>query len=321
MNPRQYHHPPPTPNTINCLDKLQVPRGHQLQKRSKITPTIIISTLVLLSALSAAAQTPPTPPAARPAAAGRPAAYPTRPTAPADVLDRGRALYGVNCNFCHGSDARGGEGGPNLLRTELVLNDKDGELIAPVIVNGRIEQGMPKFAMSQAQISDIAAYIHSFKVGGYDISRNVPPSILVGDAQAGQQYFATKCASCHSVTKDLKGIGAKITDPKVLQNTWIMPGGGGGRGGGRVGPAVTNVPPTTVTVTMPNGEKVEGRLGRIDDFIVTIRLDDGTERTIRRNGDSPKTEIHDPLQPHKALLSTYTDKDIHNLTSYLVTVK
>ena len=42
--------------------------------------------------------------------------------------DRARqSLYGVNCNFCHGSDARGGEGGPNLLRSELVLNDQNGE--------------------------------------------------------------------------------------------------------------------------------------------------------------------------------------------------
>lgn len=285
---------------------------------------IQIVSVALLIGFGAAAQTPPSPPPARPAVAGRPAAYPTRPPAPADVLDRGRALYGVNCNFCHGSDARGGEGGPNLLRTEIVLNDKDGELIGPVIVNGRIDQGMPKFAMSQTQISDIAAYVHSFKVGGYDISRNVPPSILVGDAKAGEQYFTAKCASCHSVTKDLKGIGAKITDPKTLQNTWIMPGGGGGRGGGgggRGGPSPTNVPPTTVTVTLGTGEKVEGRLGRIDDFIVVVYLPDGTERTIRRDGDSPKTEIHDPLQPHKALLSSYTDKDIHNLTSYLVTVK
>ena len=52
--------------------------------------------------------------------------------APGDpaAVERGKALYGVNCNFCHGSDARGGEGGPNLLRSDLVLNDKNGELIA-----------------------------------------------------------------------------------------------------------------------------------------------------------------------------------------------
>src|ERR1700731_3304054 len=140
----------------------------------------------------------------------RPPAFPAHAPADPATIERGKALYGVNCNFCHGSDARGGEGGPNLLRSEMVLNDRNGETIAPVVQNGRPDQGMPKFPMTMAQISDIAAYIHSFKVGGYDVSRMTPPSILVGDAKAGQAYFNSKCASCHSVTGDLKGIGSRV---------------------------------------------------------------------------------------------------------------
>ena len=97
-----------------------------------------------------------------------------------------------------------------------------------------------------------------------------------------------------------------------------MPGGGGRGGRGRL---AVNVPPTTVTVTPASGPKVEGRLVRIDDFIVTLAIADGTQRTFRRDGDTPKVEIHDPLQPHRDLLPIYTDKDIHNLTAYLVTVK
>jgi YD repeat-containing protein len=178
---------------------------------------------------------------------------------------------------------------------------------------------MPKFPLTSAQVSDIAAFLHSFRVGGYDISREKPPTILVGDAKAGETYFKSKCASCHSVTGDLKGFGAKFTDPRTLQQTWLMPGGGGR--GGRGGEAATNVPPTTVTVTLASGQKVEGRLGRIDDFLVTVTEADGTPRTFRRDGDKPKVEIHDPLEPHRELLKTYSDKDIHNLTAYLVTVK
>jgi cytochrome c oxidase cbb3-type subunit 3 len=262
----------------------------------------------------------PTAPQAPPQALrARPAAFPTRPPADPAALARGRALYGVNCNFCHGSDARGGEGGPNLLRSQLVLNDKSGELIAPVVQNGRMDQGMPKFPLSLAQVSDIAAYIHDFKVGGYDISRMQPPSILVGDAAAGKTYFQTTCASCHSVTGDLRGIGAKITDAKLLQDTFIMPGGGGNFRPS-TGPSL-KVPPTTATVTLESGEKVEGRLDRIDDFTVTLKLPDGTEQSFRRDGDNPRVDVHDPLQPHKELLPRYTDQDIHNLTAYLVTLK
>ena len=42
---------------------------------------------------------------------------------------------------------------------------------------------------------------------------------------------------------------------------------------------------------------------------------------MRRNGDKPAVVVHDPLKPHKDLLAGYTDKDIHNLTAYLATVK
>jgi cytochrome c oxidase cbb3-type subunit III len=268
--------------------------------------------VLVVSVLAVAlAQTPPAG-----GRAVRPPAFPPHPQADAATLERGKAIYGVNCNFCHGSDARGGEGGPNLLRSELVLNDMKGELIATVVQNGRGE--MPKINLTPAQIADVSAYLHDFKVGGYDISRMTPPSIVVGDAKAGEAYFQKTCASCHSLAGDLKGFGAKFTDPKVMQNTWLVPGGGRG---GRGGPSPTSVPPVTVTVTQTNGQRVEGRLIRIDDFFVTVGEADNTQRTFRRDGDSPKVEIHDPLKLHQDLLPIYTDTDIHNLTAFLVTVK
>jgi cytochrome c oxidase cbb3-type subunit 3 len=76
-----------------------------------------------------------------------------------------------------------------------------------------------------------------------------------------------------------------------------------------------------VTITLSDGKKVEGRLGRIDDFIVTLTEADGTARSFRRDGDTPKVDAHDPMQPHKDLLRVYTDEDIHDVTAYLVTVK
>ena len=158
----------------------------------------------------------------------------------------------------------------------------------------------------------IAAYVHSFRVGGYDISRMTPLSILVGDATAGEQAFQAKCASCHSPTGNLKGIAAKYPDPKLLQNAFLMPGGGRGGRGARGG--ASGAPVTTVTVTMAAGQKLEGRLVRIDDFIVTLVDSDNLQHTVRRDGDNPKVEIHDPLKPHRDMLPTYNDKDIHNLS-------
>jgi cytochrome c oxidase cbb3-type subunit 3 len=279
-----------------------------------------------------AAQTPaaqaPTAPATPPArggrggaaagAAPRPAAYPARVKAPQDVLDRGKATFGVSCAFCHGSDAGGGEVGPNLHRSSVVLEDQNGELIAPIVHGGRIDQGMPRVDITDAQITDVAAWLHSIPIA----SRTSPDAninIVTGDPSAGQIYFQKTCASCHSVTGDLAGIATRIPNPKTLQQTWLLPGGGRGGPGGAA--PVTHVPPVTVTVTTANGQKVEGTLGRIDDFYVGLTTADGTERSFSRNGETPKVDIHDPLAPHRALVQKYTDKDIHNLTAYLVTIK
>ena len=76
-----------------------------------------------------------------------------------------------------------------------------------------------------------------------------------------------------------------------------------------------------MTVTPPSGQKVEGRLDRIDDFIVILTPADGVQRSFRRNGDVPKVDVRDPLEGHRKLLTVYTDKDIHNVTAYLVTLK
>jgi cytochrome c oxidase cbb3-type subunit III len=251
-------------------------------------------------------------------------AYPDRPEGDPAAIERGKTLYSVNCQFCHGADTRGGDSGPSLLRSAIVLDDRNGELMAPVIQNGRTDRGMPKFAFTAEQIADVAAFIHTFRAAGYDESRVKPPSIIVGDAKAGEAFFKTTCGACHSPAGDLRGLATKIADERLLQQTWLMPGTGGGRGGGRGGAAPSTLRPVTVTVTLPSGEKVEGKLDRLDDFVVSLTTADGTHRSFRTpitGGDTPKVEVHDPLQPHKDLLRTYTDSDIHNVTAFLVTLK
>jgi mono/diheme cytochrome c family protein len=243
--------------------------------------------------------------------------YPDRPAGDPAAVERGKRLYQVNCQFCHGADIRGGDSGPSLLRSGLVLDDQNGELMAPVIQNGRPDNGMPKFSFTKEQVADVAAFVHTFRAAGYDESRRKPPSIVVGDAKAGEGFFTARCASCHSATGDLRGIATRIADPRLLQQTWLMPGSGGGRGVASPIP----VPPTTVVVTLSSGEKVEGQLDRIDDFGVSLVTADGSHRSFRTSGDSPKVEVKDALQPHKDLLRVYRDADIHNVTAYLVTLK
>jgi cytochrome c oxidase cbb3-type subunit 3 len=176
---------------------------------------------------------------------------------------------------------------------------------------------MPPIDLSMEETRAVAEYIHSVlaTARGQGSPPPGPPvtlNLLAGDASAGRAYFEAKCASCHSATGDLRGIGSRITSPMQLQNTWVA-GGAGGRGGGTT--------PATATVVLSSGEKFEGRLIRSDDFIVALALADGTSRSFRRDGDVPKVEIREPREGHRKLLPVYTDKDIHNVTAYLVTLK
>jgi cytochrome c oxidase cbb3-type subunit III len=258
---------------------------------------------------------------------GRPLTFPqqTRQLASAEVLARGRAVYGVNCTACHGADLRGGDqGGPSLLRSLPALSDQHGETIGPIVRGARQDKGMPGFNLNDADVTAVAEYIHSVlaRVGNQARPPGaIDPStlnVLVGSAPAGEFYFKAKCASCHSATGDLKGIGSKYPDPRTLQNTWVSGGGGGGRGGRGGG---ENAKPATATVTLANGQKIEGLLVRKDDFIVTLTVPDGTRRSITRDGDVPKVEVHDPYEAHKKLATGLDDKEMHDVTAYLATVK
>ncbi len=248
-----------------------------------------------------------------------------RPPGDPVQIARGKTLFGINCRGCHGADLRGGDlGGPSLLRSQVALSDLDGEKIVPIIQGSRQNQGMPAIPIKPEDAKAVAAYVRSV-IGQIGVQGTPPdagrqaPSILVGNASEGKSYFAVKCSGCHSATGDLQGIATKISDPKTLQTTWVA-GGSRNEDGG---PATGTPGPRTVmaTVTLPSGENVEGQVVRIDDFLISLQLADGTSRSFTRNGDVPKVVVRDPMKTHRDLWAEYTDKDIHDVTAYLVTLK
>jgi cytochrome c oxidase cbb3-type subunit 3 len=241
---------------------------------------------------------------------------------PTDVIDTGNGLYQVNCQACHGADLRGGDqGGPNLLRSEVVLNDVSGELIGQVVTQG--SNRMPAIALADDAIEAIAGYIHSVLARAE--RQGAPPrveydlDILVGDAQAGEDFFENECAGCHSVSGDLAGIGNRFADPVDLQNTWVA---GRSRGPfGRPVPGADTRAQTIATVTLPSGERIAGVLIRYDDFFLSLRTDDGEYRSFTRSGDVPAIRIDDPLWRHFELLAELSDEDMHDVTAYLETIE
>ena len=104
--------------------------------------------------------------------------------------------------------------GPNLLRSAVVLEDKNGELIAPIVHGARAQQGMPRVDITDAQITEVAAWLHHFNATGKTVMYQDKINIVTGNAKAGEVYFQKTCGSCHSATGDLAAIGSRIADPK-----------------------------------------------------------------------------------------------------------
>ena len=220
---------------------------------------------------------------------------------------RGQKEVAQSCGFCHGEDATGSRA-PDLVRSPLVNRDSGGDLIAPVIRNGRPDKGMPGLPLPDNTIQDIVAFLHqrvqeaarSSRVGSdYPLER-----LLTGNADAGRAYFngAGKCASCHSPAGDLAGIAKKYA-PLNLEERLLAPRGGF----------------VTLTVTTLSGEQISGKVDHLDEFSVSLHDAAGWYRSWPR--DQVKVSVHDPLQAHREMLTKYTDADIHNLFAYLETLK
>lgn len=220
----------------------------------------------------------------------------------------GKALFQQNCGFCHGPDGRGASG-PDLIRSTLVSHDANGDLVGQVVRNGRPQKGMPAFAFSDVEIHQIADFLHAeaklaATVAGRRPTEYALKNLLVGDAEAGRTYFngAGKCAECHSPTGDLAHIATKYK-PIDLQGRIVFPSGGAPK----------------LKVTDSDGKHFEGDQVYADEFLISLRDANGWTHTWKR--PQVKVEARDPLAAHVDLLTTYSDKNIHDLFAYLETLK
>jgi cytochrome c oxidase cbb3-type subunit 3 len=261
--------------------------------------------------------------------AAQPATFPAQQRPPGDpaLIERGKALYGLTCRACHGVDLRGGDlGGPNLLRSQLVLNDQSGEAIGPVIRAGRTPASgvaMPPQPMSDGDIRATAEYLHSVIAtsqgqGAPPLGPRVELNLLVGSAREGETYFKAECTRCHSPTGDLAGIATRLASIEQLQNTWVA--------GRRPGPPGANATPrpTRVTVKLAGGSTLTGNLLRMDDFVLSLRTDAGDYRSFTRRAATPRIEsiaVDDPMAAHRAQWTKLSDKTLHDVTAYLATLK
>jgi cytochrome c oxidase cbb3-type subunit III len=219
----------------------------------------------------------------------------------------GAKIFAQNCSFCHGRQARGADG-PDLLTSEIVLDDNAGEKIGPVIQHGRPGQGMPAFvSLTKEQRYDIAEFLHEqveleANRGTYQIL-----NIVTGNPRAGKQFFdgAGRCNTCHSVTGDLAHIGSKLS-PVEIQRNLLYP----------------RTHDQKVTVTFPNGKELAGTLIYLDDFNAVLHDAQGDYHSIAMSqGVKVDLDADDRLAFHREMLGKYTDAEMHDLTAYLVSLK
>jgi cytochrome c oxidase cbb3-type subunit III len=219
-----------------------------------------------------------------------------------EAADRGRALYLKQCINCHGTLAQGTDEGPDLVRSATVLHDNSGSQLGPALK--RLSNHKSDF--SDAEIVDLSNFLKQrVEYTAQNRTASRPPNVLTGNAEAGRAYFngAGKCATCHSGSGSLAGVGKRY-DPVTLQQRFLFP----------------RPRPIEVTVALRSGERVSGVLDRIDDFSVSLHDDHGVFRAFKR-GPGVDVNLDDPLTAHHELLDRIGEDELHNVVAYMETLK
>ncbi|HEY5641541.1 MAG TPA: cytochrome-c oxidase, cbb3-type subunit III [Woeseiaceae bacterium] len=126
-----------------------------------------------------------------------------------DALKLGRSLYASYCTTCHGSDARGATGYPNLTDGDWLWGDSEQALVS-TIMNGRIA-AMPVLAPAlggEQGIRNMVSYVRS-------LSGLAEPD---ADAMSAQPMFLAICSGCHGAD----GTGNQaVGAPNLTDDTWL----------------------------------------------------------------------------------------------------
>jgi cytochrome c oxidase cbb3-type subunit 3 len=128
-----------------------------------------------------------------------------------DAMKMGQRLFSNNCAQCHGGDARGGYGFPNLADSDWLYGG-DPETIKTSITNGRIG-AMPPWgaALGAEGVENVSQYVLSLAGTAHDQAK----------AAAGQPQYQALCIACHGP----EGKGNPLLGaPNLSDETWLYGG-------------------------------------------------------------------------------------------------
>jgi cytochrome c oxidase cbb3-type subunit 3 len=128
-----------------------------------------------------------------------------------DAMGTAGRLFSTNCSICHGADARGTAGFPNL-RDDKWLYGGDGETIKLSITNGR-NGVMPAWlpAVGEQGVAELTEYLLSLQKSPAD------PQL----AAAGEEKFKIFCVACHGA--DATG-NLALGAPDLTDSIWLYGG-------------------------------------------------------------------------------------------------
>jgi cytochrome c oxidase cbb3-type subunit 3 len=140
------------------------------------------------------------------------------------VRETGRPLFGNNCAACHGVDAKGGPGFPNLTTTSWQWGGKPEDIFNTIRVgvnsahpDTHVSQ-MPAFGRDQMLTHkdelNVASYV-------YALSQPDAKDVDPAKVEAGKVLFATNCTACHG--PDAKG-NPDVGAPNLTDRFWIYGG-------------------------------------------------------------------------------------------------
>lgn len=131
------------------------------------------------------------------------------------AIKMGMRLYASNCSVCHGSDAGGNFGFPNLTDKDWLYGGEP-ETIKQTLINGRNGQ-MPAWGaiLGEEKIAQTAEYVLSLSGQEHNATA----------AAAGATVFAQNCSACHGA--DGKGMHA-MGAPNLTDDIWLYDGSAAG---------------------------------------------------------------------------------------------
>jgi putative heme-binding domain-containing protein len=230
------------------------------------------------------------------------------------ALKKGGTTYRVNCDFCHGVDARGENGAPDLTAPRTQRRS-DAEIFR-IILGGRPGTEMPANDLSEKETWQVIAYLRSL--------RPASSTKAAGEPEAGRKIFleTSACSQCHMVNGKGGRLGPDLTRIAISRSTTYLVESI--REPSKV-LAIAMMPATrhetpvryqTVTVVTKDGRRFSGVRKNEDSFSVQLMTQDEQLHTFF------KEEVSEVIHEQTSLMPQYSEamlseKDLRDLLAFL----